>query len=177
MLLDRISSESMPMAAFIDSVATDPPHKVAGTGVFLTLNPERVPNALLHNLKHNQVLHERVILLTIVVEDIPYVPKEDYIWIDDLGHGFWRIVGHYGFKETPDVPVLLADCKLQNLEFEIMETTFFLNRESIVSTSGKGFAIWRGHLFIWMSHLAAKASDYYRIPSNRVVELGTQIEL
>ena len=111
------------------------------------------------------------------MEDIPTVPKEDYIWIEDMGHGFWRIKGHYGFKETPDVPQLLADCARQNLHFDLMQTSFFLNCETIVLAPSSGIARWRGHLFIWMSHLATRASDYYRIPSNRVIELGTQVQI
>jgi KUP system potassium uptake protein len=177
-LLHAATSEgSVPLKLFIESIAANPPPKVEGTSIFLTVNPEGVPNALLHNLKHNKVLHERVVILNIVVEDIPYVPKEDYIWIEDLGHGFWRIKGHFGFKEIPDVPVLLDDCRLQKLGFDLMQTSFFLNRETIISTPRKGMARWRENLFIWMSHLAAKASDYYRIPTNRVIELGTQVEI
>jgi KUP system potassium uptake protein len=177
-LLHMATSEgSMPLKLFIESMVTSPPPKVEGTSIFMTVNPDGVPNALLHNLKHNKVLHERVVILTIIVEDIPYVPKEDYIWIEDLGHGFLRIEGHYGFKETPDVPALLADCSQQGLDFNLMQTSFFLNRETIISTPRKGMARWREVLFIWMSHLAAKAADYYRIPPNRVVELGTQVEI
>ena len=173
----RIGQGSMPMEDFVENIGAAPPTRVPGTGVFMTVNPEVVPNALLHNIKHNHVLHGRVVILTIVVQDIPRVPKEDYIWIEKLGHGFWRIKGHYGFMETPDIPQLLDDCRRQNLLFDLMQTSFFLNRETIVLAPGKGLAIWRGHLFIWMSHLATKASDYYRIPSNRVIELGTQVQI
>ncbi len=176
-VLDSNSEGSIPMKDFVANLAASPPPRVPNTAVFMTTNPEAVPNALLHNMKHNQVVHERVVTLTIIVEDIPTVPKEDYIWIDDLGHGFWRIRAHYGFKETPDVPRMLDDCQRQNLVFDLMQTSFFLNRETLVLGQCKGFARWRGHLFIWMSHLAARASDYYRIPSNRVIELGTQIQL
>jgi KUP system potassium uptake protein len=143
----------------------------------MTTNPDGVPNAMLHNLKHNKVLHERVVILSIVNEDIPYVPKEDYVWIEDLKHGFWKITGHYGFKEQPDIPKMLIDCQSQSMSFDMMETTFFINRETLIATPGGGMALWREGLFVWMSHLAAKASDYFRIPSNRVVELGTQVEI
>jgi KUP system potassium uptake protein len=176
-VLERSGEGSMPLKLFIESIAASPPVKVEGTGIFMTANPEGVPNALLHNLKHNKVLHERVVVLSLTVEDIPYIPREDYVWIEDLGHGFWRIIGHFGFKETPDVPQLLADCKQQGLHFNLMETSFFVNRETIISTPGEGMAVWREHIFIWMSHLAAKASDYFRIPTNRVIELGTQVEI
>ena len=168
---------AMPLKLFVDSIAMSPPHKVAGTGIFMTANPEGVPNAMLHNLKHNKVLHERVIILAVVIEDIPYVPKEDYVWIEDMSHGFWKITGHYGFKETPDIPKMLTDCKLQSMSFDMMETSFFINRETLIATPGGGMALWREHLFVWMSHLAAKASDYFHIPSNRVVELGSQVEI
>ena len=176
-LLGRISEGSMPLKLFLESIAASPPIKVEGTGVFLTTNPDGVPNALLHNLKHNKVLHERVVILSLVVEDIPHVPKEDYIWIEDLGFGFWRIVGHYGFMQIPNVPALLADCRSLGLSFDLMDTSFFVNRETIISAPGVGMAMWREHIFIWMSHLAAKATDYFHIPTNRVVELGAQVEI
>jgi KUP system potassium uptake protein len=176
-LLGRISEGSMPLKLFLESIAASPPIKVEGTGVFLTTNPEGVPNALLHNLKHNKVLHERVVILSLVVEDIPHVPKEDYIWVEDLGFGFWRIIGHYGFMQIPNVPALLADCRSQGLSFDLMDTSFFVNRETIISTPGEGMAMWREHIFIWMSHLASKATDYFHIPTNRVIELGAQVEI
>ena len=177
-IVRKVTNENaMPLKLFVDSISMSPPHKVAGTGIFMTTNSDGVPNAMLHNLKHNKVLHERVVILSIVNEDIPYVPKEDYVWIEDMGHGFWKVTGHYGFKEQPDIPKMLADCKLQSMSFEMMETTFFINRETLIATPGGGMALWREHLFVWMSHLAGKASDYFRIPSNRVVELGTQVEI
>ncbi|MEO8383892.1 MAG: potassium transporter Kup [Betaproteobacteria bacterium] len=168
---------AMPLKLFVDSLALSPPHKVPGTGIFMTTNPDGVPNALLHNLKHNKVLHERVIILSVVIEDIPFVPKEDYVWIEDLSNGFWKVTGHFGFKESPDIPVMLADCKLQSMSFDMMDTSFFINRETLIATPGGDMALWREHLFVWMSHLAAKASDYFRIPTNRVVELGSQVEI
>ena len=177
-IVRKVTNDSaMPLKLFIDSISMSPPHKVAGTGVFMTVNAIGVPNALLHNLKHNKVLHERVVILSIINEDIPYVPKEDYVWIENLGHGFWKITGHYGFKEQPDIPKMLTDCKLQSMSFDMMETTFFINRETLIATPGGGMALWREHLFVWMSHLASKASEYFRIPTNRVVELGTQVEI
>lgn len=177
-IVRRVTNESaMPLKLFVDSMSMSDTHKVPGTGIFMTTNPDGVPNALLHNLKHNKVLHERVVILSIITEDIPYVPKEDYVWIENMNHGFWKITGHYGFKEQPDIPAMLNDCKLQSMHFDMMETTFFINRETLIATPGGGMALWRERLFVWMSHLAAKASEYFRIPTNRVVELGTQVEI
>jgi KUP system potassium uptake protein len=177
-IVRRVTNESaMPLKLFVDSMSMSDTHKVSGTGIFMTTNPDGVPNALLHNLKHNKVLHERVVILSIITEDIPYVPKEDYVWIENMNHGFWKITGHYGFKEQPDIPAMLNDCKLQSMHFDMMETTFFINRETLIATPGGGMALWRERLFVWMSHLAAKASEYFRIPTNRVVELGTQVEI
>ena len=173
----KVNDGAMPLKGFVESISLSDTPRVEGTGVFMTTNPEGVPNALLHNLKHNKVLHGRVIILSIVIEDIPRVPHEDYIWIDSHGHGFYTITAHYGFKETPNVPTMLNDCKLQSMNFDMMETSFFVNRESLIATPGGGMALWREHLFVWMSHLATKASEYFRIPTNRVVELGTQVEI
>jgi KUP system potassium uptake protein len=173
----KVNDGAMPLKGFVESIALSDTPRVEGTGVFMTTNPDGVPNALLHNLKHNKVLHGRVVILSIIIEDIPRVPKEDYIWIDNHGHGFYTITAHYGFKESPNVPVMLEDCRLQSMKFDMMDTSFFVNRESLIATPKGGMALWREHIFVWMSHLAAKASDYFRIPTNRVVELGTQVEI
>ena len=173
----KVNDGAMPMKAFVDSMAMSDTPRVEGTGIFMTTSPNGVPNALLHNLKHNKVLHGRVVVLSIVIEDIPRVPKEDYVWINNLGHGFYTITAHYGFKETPNIPAMLGDCKLQSMNFDMMETSFFVNRETLIATPKGGMALWREHLFVLMTHLATKASDYFRIPTNRVVELGTQVEI
>jgi KUP system potassium uptake protein len=173
----KVNDGAMPLKGFVESISMSDTPRVEGTGVFMTTNPEGVPNALLHNLKHNKVLHGRVVILSIVIEDIPRVPKEDYVWIDNLGHGFYVIRAHYGFKETPNMPAMMNDCRLQSMNFDMMDTSFFVNRETLIATPRGGMALWREHLFVWMSHLAAKASDYFRIPSNRVVELGSQVEI
>ena len=173
----KVNDGAMPMKLFVDSMSMSDTPRVEGTGVFMTTSPKGVPNALLHNLKHNKVLHGRVVVLSIVIEDIPRVPKEDYVWINNLGHGFYTITAHYGFKETPNIPAMLGDCKLQSMNFDMMDTSFFVNRETLIATPKGGMALWREHLFVWMTHLATKASDYFRIPTNRVVELGTQVEI
>jgi KUP system potassium uptake protein len=173
----KVNDGAFPVKAFVESIALSDTPRVEGTGIFMTTNPDGVPNALLHNLKHNKVLHGRIIFLSIVMEDIPRVPKEDYVWIENLGHGFYSIRAHYGFKESPNVPAMLQDCRLQSMHFDMMDTSFFINRESLIATPKGGMALWREHLFVWMSHLATKASEYFRIPTNRVVELGTQVEI
>ena len=173
----KVNDGAMPMKGFVESITLSDTPRVEGTGVFMTSTSGGVPNALLHNLKHNKVLHGRVVVLSVVIEDIPRVPKEDYIWIENYGHGFYAISAHYGFKETPNVPAMLEDCRLQSMPFDMMETSFFINRETLIATPSGGMAMWREHLFVWMSHLAGKASDYFRIPTNRVVELGTQVEI
>jgi KUP system potassium uptake protein len=176
-LRKRMNEGAMPLKLFVESMSLSDTPRVTGTGIFMTTNPDGVPNALLHNLKHNKILHGRVIILSIAIEDIPRVPKEDYVWIENLGHGFYRMTAHYGFMEQPDIPAMLSDCRLQHMEFDMMETSFFVNRETLIATPGGEMALWREHLFVWMSHLAAKASEYFRIPTNRVVELGTQVEI
>jgi len=173
----KVNDGAIPLKMFVESMTMSDTPRVEGTGIFMTTNPSGVPNALLHNLKHNKVLHGRVVILSIMIEDIPRVPKEDYVWIENLGHGFYTITAHYGFKETPNIPAMLTDCRLQSMSFDMMETSFFVNRETLIATPKGGMALWREHLFVWMTHLAAKASDYFRIPTNRVVELGTQVEI
>jgi KUP system potassium uptake protein len=145
--------------------------------VFLTSTANRVPHALLHNLKHNKVLHERVVFLTIVTRDIPRVPSGDRVVIEDLGCNFWQVRASFGFTEDPDVPALLDACGRRGFEFDMMDTSFFVSRETLIATATPGMALWRERLFVSMSRNAVKASDYFRIPTNRVVELGTQVEL
>ncbi len=176
-LMRRLADDAMPLDLFIQSVETSPPIRVDGTAVFLTSTLNTVPHALLHNLKHNKVLHERVVFLTIVTGDIPAIPVEDRIEIRSLGCDFFQIVAHYGFKEDPDVPELLDECGRRGFVFEMMETSFFVSRETLIATVAPGMALWRERLFVSMSKNATKASEFFRVPSNRVVELGTQVEL
>jgi KUP system potassium uptake protein len=177
LLLERLSEDTMPLDVFIESIAASPPARVSGTAVFLTSTANRVPHALLHNLKHNKVLHERVVFLTIVTRDIPRVPSGDRVVIEDLGCNFWQVRASFGFTEDPDVPALLDACGRRGFEFDMMDTSFFVSRETLIATATPGMALWRERLFVSMSRNAVKASDYFRIPTNRVVELGTQVEL
>jgi KUP system potassium uptake protein len=177
LLVQRLSQDAMPLDLFIQSIEASPPTRVPGTAVFLTSTQNRVPHALLHNLKHNKVLHERVVFLTIVTQDIPYVPDEERYEIKPLGCEFYRMVANYGFKDDPDVPELLEDCGRRGFVFDMMETSFFVSRETLIATVTPGMALWREKLFVSMSKNATKASEFFQVPTNRVVELGTQVEL
>src|SRR5437899_5090112 len=175
-LMERLAEDAMPLDLFIQSIEASPPTRVPGTAVFLTSTQNRVPHALLHNLKHNKVLHERVVFLTVVTRDIPYI-ENDRIRITPLGCDFFRMTADYGFKEDPDVPALLEDCGQRGFSFDMMETSFFVSRETLIATVTPGMALWRERLFVSMSKNATKASEFFQIPTNRVVELGTQVEL
>jgi KUP system potassium uptake protein len=177
MLMKRLSDDAMPLDLFIQSVEASPPTRVEGTAVFLTSSLNTVPHALLHNLKHNKVLHERIVFLTVVTGDIPSVPVAKRYEAKPLGCDFFQIVAHYGFKDDPDIPELLEECGRRGFVFDMMETSFFVSRETLIATVAPGMALWRERLFVSMSKNATKASDFFRIPSNRVVELGTQVEL
>ena len=177
LLMDKLSADALPLDVFIQSIEVAPPTRVEGTAVFMTSTPDRVPHALLHNLKHNKVLHERVIFLTVIIRDVPYVSANRRIEIKTLGCDFYQFLAHYGFKEDPDVPALLEESGRRGFAFDMMETSFFVSRETLIPTVGPGMALWRERLFASMSKNAVKASEFFRIPTNRVVELGTQVEL
>jgi KUP system potassium uptake protein len=177
LLMARLAEDSMPLDIFIESIGASPPPRVPGTAVFLTSTADRVPHALLHNLKHNKVLHERIVFLTVVTSDVPSVPVDERYDARPLGCNFFQIIAHYGFKDDPDIPELLDECGRRGFVFDMMETSFFVSRETLIATVAPGMALWRERLFVSMSKNATKASDFFRIPSNRVVELGTQVEL
>ncbi len=177
-LFERLRPGAIPLAPFIKSITDHPPVRVPGTAVFLTASQEGVPHAMLHNLNHNKVLHERVVLLTVRSEDIPHVSDEQRVDVEPLGHEFHRVTVHYGFKDEPDLPEALAlAAKHRGIEFNMMETSFFLSRQTLVPTPSPGMALWREKLFAVMSRNAASATAFFKIPTNRVVELGTRIEL
>jgi KUP system potassium uptake protein len=161
---------------FINLMADEIP-RVSGTAVFLTGDREITPGALLHNLKHNKVLHERVVFLTVKTEDVPFIADAECVEIKDLGKNFYRVLLHYGFMQQPDIPRALELCSRAGLPFEMMETTFVVGRDTVIPTTLPGMALWREHIFAWMTRNAASANDFFRIPANRVVELGSQIEI
>jgi KUP system potassium uptake protein len=177
LLGERLREEAVPIDDFIQRLASGSALRVPGTAVFLSSNPQGVPNTLLHNLRHNKVVHERVVLLTVLTEDIPQVADENRVQVQDMGHNFYRIIVHYGFVEDPNIVAALDLCANQGLKFDLMDTTFFLGRETLIPAPRPGMALWRESLFMSMSRNAARAMDFFRIPHNRVVELGTQVEL
>jgi KUP system potassium uptake protein len=168
----------MPLEMFLDNIETSKNvARVPGTALFMTANPEGTPIALLHNLKHNKVLHERNIILTILTDEVPQVNPHKRIEIEKLAAGFHRIIAHYGFMEEPNVPELLAGAPLEGEPVKLHKTTFFLSRETVVPNRSRSMAGWRQWLFALMSRNAQSASSFYRIPANRVVELGMQVEI
>lgn len=178
LLRERIVSDSIRLPDFVKGLLAHPPHRVEGTAVFLTAHIDFVPVALLHNLKHNRVLHERVIFLKLSIWDVPYVRDEERLTINDMGGNIYLVRAVHGFKETPDINTVLALIeKQQGLTLNIEETSFFLARDTVVPSKLPGMAIWREGLFAWMMQNAAKPSDFFKIPANRVVELGTKIEI
>jgi KUP system potassium uptake protein len=177
LLGDRLKASSLPLDLFLDDVANNPPHRVPGTAIFLAGNAEGTPLAMLHNLKHNKVLHQRVVILTIGTSDTPHVDEEDRVRVEELREGFYRVRGFYGFMEEPSVPDVLAICRDKNLECKYEETTFFLSRETIIPSDKPGMWLWRERLFAYMSRNAQRATAFFHLPANRVVELGMQIEI
>ncbi|MBL8428685.1 MAG: potassium transporter Kup [Dechloromonas sp.] len=173
MVSEEMAKHSIPMDDFIESI--DGVHRVYGTAIFMTSAKDGVPPALLHNLKHNQVLHERVVLVTVQTMPTPHVNDLDRIYLHDMKKGFKRLIIRYGFMESPDVPGALEQCQRFGESFDMMETTFYLSRETIVPSMSRGMLPIRARLFAIMSKNATSASDFFHIPTNRVVELGTQL--
>jgi KUP system potassium uptake protein len=180
-LIERLRSTSVPLEPFLQSLFVDPPLRVPGTAVFLTATPDATPHALLHNLSHNKVLHERVVFLTVEIRDVPWLPFTERVVCQRLGHGCWRVRVRYGFMNRPDVTRALELCGDFGLEFDLMETSFFLSREKVVpvrgNVNGEGMALWRERMFAAMARNAGNITDYFNIPTNRVIELGTRVEI
>ena len=176
LMLARLRESAMPIPVFVASAANSAV-RVPGTAVFMTSTPDGVPHALLHNLKHNKVLHERVVLLTVKIADVPVVRSTNRVQIDDLGRGFFRLVLNYGFMEEADVPAALAQVDECGQRFKMMETSFFLARQTLLPSARPGMPIWREKLFAWMLRNAESAMEFFRLPTNRVVELGSQVEI
>ena len=176
-LVERIDEGSLPLPLFIGSIKVQPPHRVEGTAIFLTARADAVPHALLHNLLHNQVLHAQVVLLTVVNEDRPRVPPQERFEVESHGEGFFRVLLHFGFMDEPDVPAALTLCHEPSLDFSPMRTTYFLSRETVIASRLEGMARWRGALFAFLLKNANGNLRFFNLPLNRVIELGTQVEI
>ncbi len=177
LLAERLSGEGIELEPFIDALMVSEPTRVAGTAVFMNANPLGVPHAMMHNLMHNKVLHERVVIVSVHMFDVPYVPEIDRVEVRKLKGDFYSVIVQYGFKDEPDIPRALELCAEQGLKLEMMETSFFLGRETLIPRLGSDMALWREKLFIAMFRNAGSATSFFKIPSNRVVELGTQVVL
>lgn len=176
LMRDRMSEVELPLDIFAKS-AHSSTQRVPGTAIFMSAATRGVPSALLHNIKHNKVLHQRVVVLTVNIAEVPYVDPDERIEITELGQGFYRLVMNYGFMEETDIPAALRQADMCGGPFDMMQTSFFLSRQTLLSAKTPGMAVWRERLFSWMLRNAATPMDFFRLPSNRVVELGSQLEI
>ncbi len=174
---EKTRRDSLPLADLIDMLSARPPHRAQGTAIFLTSDPTVAPVAMMHNLKHNKVLHEKNIIMTVHTSHRPRVRGDERIAIEDISEDFKRITLTFGYMETPNVPKALAQCRRQGLKFDIMSTSFFLGRRSVIPTARQGMPMWQDKLFIFLMRNAANPTDFFRIPPGRVVELGTQVSV
>ena len=173
----KLRSDALDLSGFLEAVFVSPPTRVDGTAVFLTSEVGTVPNALLHNLKHNKVLHAHNLFVTVKNHEVPWIGLDKRLVIEPLGHHCWQVVVHYGFKNDPDLPKALEQIKGHGCEFEDMTTSYFLSRDTVIPTMGAGMAQWREKLFAQMHHNASAAADFLKLPNNAVVELGSKIEI
>lgn len=177
LLYKRMEDDAMSLDTFIHAIASHPPARVQGTAIFMTPNPAGVPHAMLHNLKHNKVLHEKIVLVTVRVRDVPHVPPAERITVEKLPENFFRVIVRYGFKDDTDLPQDLESCAAQGLEFDLMDTSFFIGKETLIAMRDSDMAFWREKLFIGMFRNADSVTNYFKLPCNRVVELGAQVTL
>jgi KUP system potassium uptake protein len=182
LLAGTLRDAGLPLDLFLSEIQRKAPQRVPGTAVFMTSSTSAAPPVLLHHLKHNKILHERVVLVSILSEEVPFVWRAERVAVRELGSGFWQVVARYGFMETPDVPALLDSLAHQRppsqpLALKPMETTYYLGRETLLPTGPAPMARWRKRLFIVMARNAQTASSFFGLPPNRVVEMGAQIQL
>ncbi len=177
LLNEKLRSDAIDLQSFLEAVFVSPPVRVEGTAVFLTAEIGTVPNAMLHNLKHNKVLHMNNLFVTVRNHEVPWIGMDKRLQIDALGHDCWQVVLNYGFKNDPDVPKALEHIKARGCEINPMTTSYFLSRDTVVPTLGEGMAPWREKLFAQMHHNASAAADFLNLPNNSVVELGSKIEI
>jgi len=177
LLSERLRSDAIDLHPFLEAVFSSPPLRVSGTAVFLNADAGTTPNALLHNLKHNKVLHHQNLFVTVKAHEVPWIASADRIEIDSLGNDCWQVMLHFGFKNEPDVPEALKLLKEHGVQVDDMETSYFLSRDIVIPTIGSGMAPWREKLFASMHRNAAGAADFLSLPTNRVVELGSKVEI
>jgi KUP system potassium uptake protein len=175
LMRERLNETALPLPVFVKSAASSA-HRVRGTAVFLSASSDNIPSALLHNLKHNQVIHQRVLILTVEVAEVPYVGLGQRLEAEAAGEGFYRVVLHYGFMEDVDIPRDLGRIQSIGEPFDMMTTSFFLGRQKLIAAKDNpGMAIWRERLFAWMTKSSESAMEFFKLPTNRVVELGSQL--
>ena len=177
LLNEKLRADAIDLPSFLEAVFVNPPARVSGTAVFMTADVGTVPNALLHNLKHNKVLHANNLFVTVRSHEVPWIGLSNRLQIDSLGHDCWQVILNYGFKNDPDVPRALEQIKQRGCELDPMSTSYFLSRDTVVPTIGTGMAHWREKLFAQMHHNASAAADFLNLPNNSVVELGSKIEI
>jgi KUP system potassium uptake protein len=177
LVAERLTARAIPLDDFIATVAEVKPARVRGTAVFMTAQPTGTPPALAHNVRYNKVLHEHVVILTVSTAQRPHVAPEERVSVEPLGHDLYNVRLQYGFMEDPDVPEALLQAKEQGLALNLDDLVYFLGRETIIVTRRKGMAIWREHLFVVMARNAVRATAFFRLPPERVVELGVQVEM
>jgi len=177
-LRDHLGDICIPLDLFLPDLKSQSIRRVPGTAIFMSGNRSGTPLALLHNLKHNKVLHEQVVLLTVQTEEVPYLTNiKDRVALEKMGEGFWRAQIHFGFMEKPDVPAALDRVKEAGLRFDEMRTTYFIGRETILATRKLGLSAWQGSIFAWMTRNAGDVTSYFCLPPNGVVELGARVEV
>jgi KUP system potassium uptake protein len=177
LVAERLTARAIPLERFIASIAATRPVRVPGTAVFMTAQPTGTPPALAHNLQYNKVLHEHVVVLTVSTAQKPHVPEDERVTVEPLGHDLFNVKVQYGFMEDPDVPAALLQARRQGLLLDVDDLTYFLGRETIIVTRERGMAIWREKLFVLMARNAVRATAFFRLPPERVVELGVQVEM
>jgi KUP system potassium uptake protein len=177
LVAERLTARALPLDDFIAAVEATQPLRVPGTAVFMTAQPIGTPPALVHNLRYNKVLHDRVVILTVATAQVPHVARKDRVAIQSLGYNLFNMRVQYGFMEDPDVPAALVQAREQGLLINPDDTTYFLGRETIIVTRKRGMAIWREKLFVLMARNAVRATAFFRLPPERVVELGVQVEM
>ena len=177
LMAEQLKNDAIDLTSFLEAVFISPPARVSGTAVFLSAEPNVTPNALLHNLKHNKVFHEYNLFVSVKHHDVPWIDAAQRIELQGLGNDCWQVLLHFGFKDEPDVPQALQQLEGRGVPLEPMETSYFLSRDIVMPTLGKGMVMWREKLFAGMHRNAAAAADFLNLPTNRIVELGSKVEI